>query len=564
MSNQFITEIPKIPEEVNLTQAIGLIPKIAAFSTQQSYKDRLRIHDPVIRVYAIKALVDMNIRFTNEVLIIALHVARRSSYVRQLLIPELISLFRFDLIDKIIEMEKEVSVKVSELPAQLMKAQFDNDYEMQVTLHEALYLQTGDVRHINKASQISLERLPWKMAIKFNVRMVYIQNEHTIETALLQMMQLFERENARAEFMMLAPIINSLEEKKLVRAYIIAMKFFWEKKYQQCIDFMIKSNVLELTKDQTPLISNIAAKCYEKLGEYKQSASWYEQQNKAQAVEQYKPETFIKAIDERSALPNPQPIPDKNENYFIMTGFPRSGTTLLENALNAHPDVVTCEETSSLIASFATAFSAPMDQDPECKKLMLRLAFHQNLYYKNINRYTKHSNAKVIIDKTPIISANIKYMEKIFPNKHYIFSIRHPYDVVISNLKQVYSQNTAMTSFNDAYNACFLYNKVMTDWFEVFPDENERVCYIKYDDLVNDFRNQTERVLNFINVEWTDEVLNFVEHSKKRPVRTPSYTNVRKGLTIGVQKSRDNFSLMFDEQCKELLDPWVKRFGYKG
>lgn len=562
MSNQFITEVPVAPEEVTLNQALGLIPKIACLSTEQSYVDRLRIHDPVIRVYAITALIDKNKRFNNDVLTIALHVARRSSYVRQLLIPELLALFRFDLVEQVTAMEKEMAAKVAELTAMLMDSQINNDYAKQVALHEALYLQTGDVRHVNQAATISRERLPWKSALKHNVRMVFVQNEHTIERALLSLMQLLERENAKSEFMALAPIINSLDENKLLRSYIIIMRLFWEKKYQKCIDFMVSSNVLEATKDQTPLITNVAAKCYEKLGDYKLAAQYYNHQNMAQADERYHPETFIKSINERARLDNPVPIPDKHENYFIMTGFPRSGTTLLENVLNSHPDVVTCEETSSLIGSFGTAFNTPMDRDPKRKKLILRLAFHQSLYYQSIDRHVSDKTGKVIIDKTPIISANIKYMEKIFPNKKYIFSIRHPYDVVLSNIKQVYTQNTAMTAFNDVYNACVLYNHVMSDWFDVFPGDTERVCYIKYDDLVTDFRHQIHRALDFLQVAWTDDVLDFVEHSKQRPVRTPSYANVRKGLTIGVQTSWENFAFMFDERCQALLDPWVERFGY--
>ncbi len=561
-NNKFIYEIPSAPEEVNLTQSIGIIPKIASFTTVQSYVDRLRIHDPVIRVYAIKALINKGVRFNDEVLTVAMHVAQMSSYVRQLLVLELIRLFRFDLIDRIIEMEKQLSDKVGELPKILMQKQFENNYAEQVALHELLFLQTGDMYHANLAANISRERLPWKEALKHNIRLLFLQNEHTLQSSLLNLMQFLERESAKDVFMALSPIIHSLEEHKLVRVYIIAMKYYWNKDYENCINFLKTSNALESLREQTFLISNIAAKCYEKLGDYKKSAIWYELQNKAQVDERYKPEVFIQRLNERANLENPKPIPDKHDRYFIMTGFPRSGTTLLENALNAHPDIATCEETSSMIGSFNTAFTAPMEKDPECTKLMLRLAFHQSLYYKDIDRFVNKPDAKAIIDKTPIISANIKYMEKILPNKHYIFSIRHPYDVVLSNIKQVYAQNSAMTAFNDIHNACILYNKVMSDWFDVFPRETGRVCYIKYDDLVMDFRQQMERAIRFLGVEWTDEVLNFVKHAEQRPVRTPSYDNVRKGLTIGVQSSWKNFEFLFDDRCHELLDPWVKKFGY--
>ncbi|WP_299794167.1 sulfotransferase [uncultured Marivita sp.] len=560
--NAYATEIPEFPNEVNLTQAIGLIPKIAPYSTEQALKDRLRIHDPVIRVFALAALLKQKYRFDQNVLTVALHVARRSAFLRQILISELIGQFRFDLVEKVIEMQEKVGQKGPDLRAALMTSELKNDYETQVKLHEALYIETGNILHIDKAAELARERLPWKIGAQHIVRMIFMQDERSLEPSVISLLQCLDREGAKKEFISLFPIIQKLETCQVARAYCYSMRLFWSEKYRECLDFLEKSNALEATKDKSPLLSNIAATCYEKLGQYEDSARWYQIQNEAQKDERFQPEAFLSGVKERAAIEIPRPIPDAHDRYFIMTGFPRSGTTLLENALSAHPRIATCEETSSLIGSFAPAFLAPLESDPERKKIMLRLAYHQSLYYQNINRFVKKDDAEAIIDKTPIISANIKYMEKIFPNKRYIFSIRHPYDVVLSNLKQVYSQNSAMSAFNDVKSACVLYNAVMSDWFEVFPSETDRVCYVKYDDLVENFKFEMERVLKFLSVDWTDEVLNFVEHSQKRAVRTPSYKNVRKGLTIGVQTSWQNFDFLFDSDCRSLLDPWVERFEY--
>ena len=561
-SSQYATEIPAFPEEVTLSQAIGLIHKIAPYSTEQSFKDRLRIHDPVIRVFALAALLKRKCRFDQNVLTVALHVARRSAFLRQILISELLGLFRFDLLEKVIEMEEEVARKSINLRAALMKSELDNNYDAQVKLHEALYLETGNIAHIDKAAELARERLPWNHGAKHIVRMVFMQDEKTLEPSVISLLQALEREGARKEFHSLLPIIRQLESCQVTRAYGAAMRYFWAEKYEECLNFLSKSNALEETKDKSVLLTNIAAKCYEKLGKYKDSAQWYGIQNEVQKDERFTPQAFLKGVKERAAIEIPQQIPDSHKNYFIMTGFPRSGTTLLENALSAHPKIATCEETSSLIGSFAPAFLAPMESDPERKKIMLRLAYHQRLYYQNLDRFVRKDDPQAVIDKTPIIGANIKYMEKIFPNKRYIFSIRHPYDVVLSNFKQVYTQNSAMSAFNDMKSACILYNAVMSDWFDVFPGDTDRVCYVKYDDLVENFKSEMERVLGFLSVDWTDEVLNFVEHSQKRAVRTPSYENVRKGLTIGVQTSWQKFDFLFDEECRQLLDPWVNKFGY--
>jgi len=561
-SSQYVTEIPAFPAEVTLSQAIGLIPKIAQSTTESSMIDRLRIHDPVIRVFALANLLHMQRRFDDEILTIAMHVAQRSAYIRQLLVPQLLTLFRFDLIEKVMKMEQQSLEKTTRVRGLLMQSQKDNDYPAQVQLLELMYLQTGNMEYVEEAAEVARSRLFWKDGFKHILRVVFVRDTTKLESALFQMLQVLEREGAKGEFLSLLPIMNSLDECRMVRAYAIAQKLFWEEKYKKCVEFLHSSNALEATKDRLPLMSNIAAKCYEKLGQYQTAAEWYSSQNKAQMDDRFSPRVFIDGLNERAAIQIPKPLEDPHHNYFIMTGFPRSGTTLLENALNAHPKVATCEETSSLIGSFAPAFSAPMERDPERKKAMVRLAYHQKLYYENLDRYVKKPDATAVIDKTPIISANIKYMEKIFPNKRYIFSIRHPYDVVLSNYKQVYTQNGAMSAFNEMYDACTLYNKVMSDWFEVFPGETDRVCYIKYDDLVKDFEEQMQRALKFLNVEWTDEVMNFVEHAQKRAVRTPSYENVRKGLTLGVQTSWQKFDFLFDEECRQLLDPWVDRFGY--
>lgn len=563
-STQYVTEIPNFPEEVNLSQAIGLIPKIAQSSTDQAMIDRLRIHDPVIRVFALATLLKRNCRLDQNALTVALHVARRSAFLRQILISGLLNLFRFDLVEKVIEMEKEVAPKSVKLRAALMKSEFDSNYDAQVKLHEALYLETGNIVHIDKSFELARQRLPWKHGIQHIVRMVFMQDGKSLEPSLIALLQTLEKDGAKKEFRSLLPIIGQLDSCHVTRAYGITMRFFWAEKYDECLDFLSKSNALEETQDKSALLTNIAAKCYEKLAKYKEAAHWYEVQNETQKDERFTPQAFLDGVKERASIEIPKQILDSRKNYFIMTGFPRSGTTLLENALNSHPKVATCEETSSLIGSFAPAFLAPIESDPDRKKVMLRLAYHQRLYYQNLDRFVKKDDPQAIIDKTPIISANIKYMEKIFPNKRYIFSIRHPYDVVLSNFKQVYSQNPAMSAFNEMRTACILYDAVMRDWFDVFPGETDRVCYVKYDNLVLNFKPEMEKVLTFLSVDWTDEVLNFVEHSEKRAVRTPSYENVRKGLTIGVQTSWQKFDFLFDEECRQLLDPWVDKFGYSG
>lgn len=560
-NNQLVFEIPKAPQEVTLAQGAGLIPKLVDRRTQEAMMGRLRIHDPVIRVWTLEKLFASSSETSVEVLQMAMHVSERSGYLRELLAPILIKAFRFDLVEKLQKLQSDKQQQTQSLRGALLDALMANDYVSQVRLHNMLYLETGEQRHVLEAADIARSRLGWKEAWAPYLRMLFTQAQPTVTTAVA-LLRMLEREDAKEPFKLVSGLIRSLKGCELAIAYAKAQTMFWDKDYKGAKDFIHKSNVLKATEGKMSLFHNLLAQCEEKQGDFKASAKSYQHQNDTSRKANLKPQQFIEDLKRRAGWPIGQLPPDRHDNYLIMTGFPRSGTTLLENVLASHPQINTCEETSSLIGSVFTAYSSPMKEDPERRKINLRAALHRKLYYDNMKRFIHKPEAKVVVDKTPIIGANIKYMEKIFPAKRYIFSIRHPYDVVLSNWKQDYQQNIAMAAFNDIHDACVLYNHVMTDWFEVFPGETDRVCYMKYDDLVSDFEPQIRKVLAFIGVDWTDEVTNFAENAAKRAVRTPSYTNVRKGLTIGVQTSWQNFDFLFDKKCRELLDPWVRRFDY--
>lgn len=559
----FVRSIPHPPNEINIFQATGLLLEFTGKTDKNSLIARLRIHDPIIRTWSLTKLLKSGEDLDLRTIAMAMHVAPRSSYLRKNLSDYLIKSFQFDLFKKIYQVEKEKASELNKIYQKLLLAKYANRYADLVTIYEQMYLMTGDYQYVLDAADIARTRLNWRDAIKPLLRLM-LTDGMSLASSAINLLRMLERESAKKEFSDFASLFKdkSLKGYNLVQVYAYAQEFYWAKEYKKCADFLKKSNVLSVTDGKTSLFNNLLAKCHEGLNEFQLAAESYQQQNESLKKDHLSLEKFIKDLDSRANLSVGDLPVDQNTNYFIMTGFPRSGTTLLENVLASHPAVMTCEETSSLLGSVFSAYKLPIKGDPQCENINLRATKHRNLYYENMRRNVSKQDAQVVIDKTPIISANIKYMEKIFPNKKYIFSIRHPFDVVLSNYKQDYQPNIAMAAFTDIYEACQLYDYVMTNWFEVFPGETDRVHYVKYDDLVNNFEVVIRGTLQFLGVTWTDEVTKFAEHSAKRAVRTPSYANVRKGLTIGVQSSWQNFEFLFDDRCKKLLNPWVKRFGY--
>jgi len=250
----------------------------------------------------------------------------------------------------------------------------------------------------------------------------------------------------------------------------------------------------------------------------------------------------------------------RSQSHFMMVGFPRSGTTLLENALAAHPLIETYEE----VPAFARAVSF-IDRSATIGAAVsesVALTARQR-YYEELDRRSAKPTARAHIDKLPLNAAAIKFLERLLPGKRYVFSIRHPYDVVLSCFRQHFAHNAAMDNFRRFPEACRFYDFVMSQWFEVFSlSESERVAYVRYEDLVGDFRPTLARVLNFVGADWDDRVLDFARQAQGRSANTPSYQKVRAGLQVGLQSSWRNYRFLFKDEEAAILSRWVDHFGY--
>lgn len=306
---------------------------------------------------------------------------------------------------------------------------------------------------------------------------------------------------------------------------------------------------------------HLTAQAMEKLGDYRKAYAAFRDMK---AVPQGRPinlDEFPEMVTSSAALDVPPLPPDGRTNHFIMTGFPRSGTTLLENALAAHPMIETFEEIPSgssthiYLDRVLPTLPAGADRTPVFLEARAR-------YYAEADRRRRKAEAAILVDKMPIRSAEAVFMHKLFPDKRYIFSIRHPYDVVLSCIRQRFSPNVAMEHFRSFETAVRLYDFTMTQWFGVFGLDDRRVHYVRYDTLVTEFEPTMRSVLGFLGTGWDDSVLGFAEAADARATRTPSYHKVRQGLSIGVQTAWQNYAFLFQSDAARPLRRWVEFFGY--
>jgi len=310
-----------------------------------------------------------------------------------------------------------------------------------------------------------------------------------------------------------------------------------------------------------PLALQLNAEALEKLGDYRRAYDAYVALNHLDYGEPNDPRAFGEIVLAAAARDVPVLPPDAQTNHVVMTGFPRSGTTLLENALAAHPKVETFEEipaNASMELYLARALPTADDHD-ERVRVYLRA---RERYYDEAKRRRRKLGAEVFVDKLPMRSAEAAFMAKLFPEKRYIFSIRHPFDVVLSCFKQRFGHNIAMEHFRTFETAVKLYDFTMQQWFGVHGLDDPRVHYVRYDTLVTEFEATSRAVLEFLGLPWDDNVLGFAQLAEARGARTPSYQKVRKGLGIGVQTAWRNYRFLFQSDAAMPLYHWARFFSY--
>lgn len=254
--------------------------------------------------------------------------------------------------------------------------------------------------------------------------------------------------------------------------------------------------------------------------------------------------------------------PKRDERvHAFLTGFPRSGTTLLEQVLATHPDIVTLEERPLLLDAARDFLTGYGDITRLANVVGDLLEPYRDSYWKRVGEFGVDPAGKVFVDKNPLNTNRLPLIAKLFPAARIIFALRDPRDVVLSCFRRSFNMNASMYEFNSIEGAAHYYAAVMEAgqaYLEKLPLQTH---YIRYEDLVSDFEGQSRALCKFLDVDWTDKLKDFAETARGRSIATPSSTQVGRGLySEGAGQWRNyDFAL---KPVLPILQPWIERFGY--
>jgi len=248
--------------------------------------------------------------------------------------------------------------------------------------------------------------------------------------------------------------------------------------------------------------------------------------------------------------------------HAFLVGFPRSGTTLLEQALAGHPDLVSLEEAPTLAAPYEALMTSADGLGRLARLSDAEAEAWRGDYWRAVAAQGVDPRGRVFLDKAPAGTLYLPLIAKLFPDAKVLFAVRDPRDVVLSCFRSSFQMNALTYAFTDLAEAARCYAATMR-----LADVYRRVLptapfEVRYERLVDDFEGELARIAAHLGLEASPEMLDIAATARRRVVRTPSAPQVRAGLNRqGLGRWRAYAAELTGVQ--PILAPWVRRFGYE-
>ncbi|MCB9845929.1 MAG: sulfotransferase [Phycisphaeraceae bacterium] len=235
-----------------------------------------------------------------------------------------------------------------------------------------------------------------------------------------------------------------------------------------------------------------------------------------------------------------------SEVPVFVAGMPRSGTSLIDQIIDAHPKAAGVGELST-IERFAIELAREWDPDKEPPASFGK--FDSYRWSKTAKSYVKQiqelaPGAERIVNKALGNNKLVGLIARLFPRTRIIHAIRDPRDVAVSCF---------MGGFNNALHPW----TVRFDWVARAWEQSTRmmehwkrsldvpILDVHYERLVRDPEHEFPRIIEFLGLEWDDACRRF--HESRRTVRTLSYDQVNRPLYTTSAGRNANYAPFMEE-----------------
>lgn len=253
--------------------------------------------------------------------------------------------------------------------------------------------------------------------------------------------------------------------------------------------------------------------------------------------------------------------------FALLCGHPRSGTTLLEHVLDAHPDIIATDETSILLGEAYSALTMGFPDDtPVVDILESASASALQKSRADYFRFTESFSGerignRLLIDKNPALDVHIPTVARIFPEAAFLVALRDPRDICLSCFMLPLPPGRLSALYLSLEETAAQYALIMSASRTIRSRLPSPQIEIRYEEVVADLEGVSRRVLAFLGVEWNPAILRFDAHAKTKVLRCGIDERVAKPISRS-SVGRWRHYQKYLEPCLERLAPFIKAFGY--
>lgn len=216
--------------------------------------------------------------------------------------------------------------------------------------------------------------------------------------------------------------------------------------------------------------------------------------------------------------------------HIFLIGFPRSGTTLLEQVLAGHPRVATLEERPTLAPAIDAFLDPPTGLDALAAMDEATAEHWRADYWRRVSEFGAAVDGKVFVDKQPFHGLWLPLIGKLFPQAKIIVVRRDPRDVVFSCFRNPFRMTPITYELMDLERGAALYAGVM-EAIELFLTRSKNPAFVyRHEDLIDRFEQTLADLCAFLGLDWRENMANFPVTASTRDIRTPSAGQVTRPI----------------------------------
>jgi tetratricopeptide (TPR) repeat protein len=224
------------------------------------------------------------------------------------------------------------------------------------------------------------------------------------------------------------------------------------------------------------------------------------------------------------------------KNVAVLTGFPRSGTTLLEQVLDSHSGLVSSDEREAFARDiFPAMWLTPQTPLPTPEAFdaapveRLKILRERYLTYMEAALDEPIGN-RLHLDKNPTLTVVLPGLLRLFPETRCLIALRDPRDVVISCFMQYLPLNANSVYFLTLERAAQRYANDLSLWLKLRERIASPWLEVRYENIVTNLEKEARRALEFLRLPWESNVLTYRERLGQKAVASPTYEAVSQPL----------------------------------